>query len=114
LKYGKVKTEKLYFSSGEAAELLGIPVNVLHSWEKDFPDLNPKKNRAGKRIYRQTDIETARAIKERTTFENSTHKTPSVKQNKSATKKEKIENKEFLLGIRDRLRKILDKMGRDG
>jgi len=113
LKYGKVKTEKLYFSSSEAAELLGIPVSVLHSYEKNFPDLNPKKNRAGKRIYRQMDIETAREIKEKASVENSTHKIPSIRQNKSARKKQKSENKEFLLEIRDRLREILNKISND-
>lgn len=63
MKYGLVETKKLYFTSAEAAEQVGVPVKVLHSWEKDFPDLKPKKNKAGKRVYNQIDIETAKQIK---------------------------------------------------
>jgi len=62
MKYGLVETKKLYFTSAEAAEQVGVPVKVLHSWEKDFPDLKPKKNKAGKRVYSQIDIETAKQI----------------------------------------------------
>jgi len=63
MKYGHVETEKLYFSSSEAAEQVGVSADILHAWEKEFKELKPKKNRAGKRIYRQTDIEIAKAIK---------------------------------------------------
>ena len=63
MKYGLVETEKLYFSSAEAAELVGVPVKVLHSWEKKIPEFKPKKNKAGKRVYSQIDIETAKQIK---------------------------------------------------
>jgi DNA-binding transcriptional MerR regulator len=108
MKYGKVKTEKLYFSSSETAELLGISVNLLHSWEKEFPALNPKKNKSGKRIYRQNDIETAKEIKEKTAVGNSTHK--NAGQNKPVAKKQKNDSREFLLEIRDKLRKILDRI----
>jgi len=103
MKYGRVETEKLYFSSSEAAEQIGVPVSVLHSWEKEFPELKPKKNGAGKRIYRQTDIETAKEIKEK----------PRPRQSKSVEKERGTvltDNKEFLLEIRDRLRDILDKI----
>ena len=62
MKYGLVETKKLYFTSAEAAEQVGVPVKVLHSWEKDFPELKPKKNKAGKRVYNQIDIETAKQI----------------------------------------------------
>jgi DNA-binding transcriptional MerR regulator len=108
MKYGRVETEKLYFSSSEAAEQIGVPVSILHSWEKDFPELKPKKNGAGKRIYRQIDIEIAKGIKE---------KDSEIRQVKPVEKKPRISkpemgNKEFLLKIRDRLRDILDKMAK--
>ena len=62
MKYGQVKTEKLYFTSSEAAEQVSVPVKTLHSWEKKYPNLKPKINRAGKRMYRPADIEIAKQI----------------------------------------------------
>jgi len=109
MKYGRVETEKLYFSSSEAAEQIGVPVSVLHSWEKDFPELKPQKNGAGKRIYRQIDIDTAKEIKEKA----ATSKNPVVKQSKPVEKKPGKGNKEFLLKIRNRLRDILNKMAKN-
>jgi len=36
---------------------------VLRYWESEFPSLKPSKNRAGKRIYRSSDVEQVLAIK---------------------------------------------------
>ena len=62
MKYGLVNTEKLYFSSKETAETLGISVKDLHKLESKSPELNPKINANGKRIYKQSDIEIAKKI----------------------------------------------------
>lgn len=62
MKYGLVNTEKLYFSSKEAAETLGISVKDLHKLESKSQELNPKINANGKRIYKQSDIEIAKKI----------------------------------------------------
>ncbi|MDR2732572.1 MAG: MerR family transcriptional regulator [Fibromonadaceae bacterium] len=105
MKYGQVETEKLYFSSSEAAKQIGVPVSVLHSWEKDFPALAPQKNANGKRIYRQSDIEIAMKIKEERVVEI------SVKKNYPANSLNSINSepdKNFLLKIRNRLQNILD------
>jgi hypothetical protein len=105
MKYGQVKTEKMYFSSSEAAKLVGVPVSVLHSWEKKFSVFNPKKNRAGKRIYSQSDIETAKGIKNKENF--------AIVKDKPLSKpvKNKPEtDKDFLLKIRNNLQKALNKI----
>ncbi len=36
---------------------------MLRYWESEFPQLRPKKNRAGNRAYREKDIEVILAIK---------------------------------------------------
>ncbi len=36
---------------------------VLRYWESEFPSLRPAKNRAGKRIYRSSDVEQVLSIK---------------------------------------------------
>lgn len=55
--------QKLYYSISEVSEIIGEPAYILRYWEKEFPILNPKKNRAGNRIYSERDIEILRTIK---------------------------------------------------
>jgi DNA-binding transcriptional MerR regulator len=54
---------KLYFTIGEVSEQLGVPAHVLRYWESEFPQLRPKKGRAGNRLYQDRDIETITRIK---------------------------------------------------
>ncbi|MCL2208001.1 MAG: MerR family transcriptional regulator [Fibromonadales bacterium] len=109
MKYGEVKTEKLYFTSAEAAELVGVSIKVLHSWEKKFPDLKPKKNKAGKRVYNKIDIETAKQIGVGAIPRNSVAPPPEKKL-KNTTK---IADKDVLLKIRNDLLKNLKRIKRD-
>lgn len=55
--------QKLYYTISEVAKIVGEPQYVLRYWEKEFPLLRPKKNRAGNRIYSEKDLEIVRAIK---------------------------------------------------
>jgi DNA-binding transcriptional MerR regulator len=48
---------KLYYTIGEVTQLTGVPAHVLRYWEGEFPQLRPKKSRAGNRIYQQKDLE---------------------------------------------------------
>ena len=43
--------------------MFGINPHVLRYWEKEFPFLSPKKNRVGKRIYTEKEIEIIKLIK---------------------------------------------------
>jgi len=116
MKYGKVETEKLYFSSNEAAELVGVTVDTLRSWEKQFPDLNPEKNRAGKRTYRQSDIEIAKRIKEEqsqgTLFKDCEVKAEAKPKStrKNAKPSTASGNQDSLLKIRDSIKSALNKI----
>lgn len=49
--------EKLYFTIGEVAKIAGIKTHVLRFWETEFPQLSPRKDEAGRRIYRKPDLE---------------------------------------------------------
>ncbi|MCL2281837.1 MAG: MerR family transcriptional regulator [Fibromonadales bacterium] len=104
MKYGLVETKKMYFSSAEAAEQIGVPVKVLHSWEKDFPDLKPKKNKAGKRVYTQADIETAKKIMAAGAIPCGCPEGP-VKKATDGKTAQTTNNNEFLLKIRNDLLK---------
>lgn len=56
--------KKLYYSISEVSELTGLKQYVLRYWETEFPVLRPQKNRAGNRIYRQSDIDTVFKIRD--------------------------------------------------
>ena len=56
--------KKMYYSIRETADLAGLQPHVLRYWETEFSDLRPKKNRAGNRIYRDTDLELILEIKQ--------------------------------------------------
>ena len=55
--------KKLYYSISEVSKLTSIKAYVLRYWETEFSELNPSKNRAGKRIYRSKDVEIVLLIK---------------------------------------------------
>ena len=60
----KKKIERLYYSISEVSEITQLKQYVLRYWETEFPMLHPKKNRAGNRSYRQSDIDTILKIKD--------------------------------------------------
>jgi len=55
--------ERMYHSIAEVSEETQLKPYVLRFWEKEFPMLHPKKNRAGKRIYQRKDIDVLLRIK---------------------------------------------------
>ena len=56
--------KKLYYSIGEVSKIVGLKSYVLRYWETEFKQLNPPKNRAGNRTYRQKDIDFILQIKD--------------------------------------------------
>ena len=59
----KKTPSKLYYSITEVAELTGVKPHVLRYWETEFKALRPKKNRAGNRTYRASDIKIIQIVK---------------------------------------------------
>ena len=56
------KKLKLYYSISEVAAMFDVNESLLRCWEKEFPQLNPKKGGRGIRQYRKEDIETVKLI----------------------------------------------------
>jgi DNA-binding transcriptional MerR regulator len=56
--------KKLYYSIGEVSDITEVEAHVLRYWETVFDELNPKKNKAGNRVYKENDIETILKLKE--------------------------------------------------
>jgi DNA-binding transcriptional MerR regulator len=61
---GMMNNRKTYYSIREVCSQTGLEPHVLRYWESEFPQLRPKKNRAGNRAYRDKDIEIISQIKQ--------------------------------------------------
>lgn len=60
--YKEIKVEKIYFSIGEAAAILNVPVSTIRFWENEFEILKPAKNKKGNRLFTQTDMRNLKII----------------------------------------------------
>jgi DNA-binding transcriptional MerR regulator len=60
--YIEKKVEKLYYSIGEVAEMLEVPVSTVRFWENEFDILKPMKNKKGNRLFTPADIKNLRII----------------------------------------------------
>lgn len=60
--YKEKKVEKLYYSIGEVAEMLGVAVSTVRFWENEFEILKPMKNKKGNRLFTPEDIKNLRII----------------------------------------------------
>ena len=61
--YKEYKAEKLYYSIGEVAELLGESTSLVRFWTDSFSNfVRPERNAKGDRKYTPKDIENLRII----------------------------------------------------
>lgn len=54
--------QKLYYSIGEVSKAFNVNASLIRFWEKEFKELNPKKNNKGTRRYSSIDIEKLQII----------------------------------------------------
>jgi DNA-binding transcriptional MerR regulator len=60
--YEEKKVEKLYYSIGEVAEMLDVPVSTIRFWENEFDILKPMKNKKGNRLFTPADIKNLKIL----------------------------------------------------
>lgn len=48
---------KLYYSIGEVADMFEVNTSLIRFWEKEFPSIQPKKNKKGNRSFTPKEIE---------------------------------------------------------
>jgi DNA-binding transcriptional MerR regulator len=60
--YKEKKVEKLYYSIGEVAEMLEVPVSTVRFWDNEFDILKPMKNKKGNRLFTQADLKNLKII----------------------------------------------------
>src|SRR5205823_14083786 len=59
----KTATETRVYTIGEVSRLADLKAFVLRYWETEFPILAPTKDDAGRRVYRQEDVDMVFRIK---------------------------------------------------
>ncbi len=109
--YKKPKIEKIFFSIGEVAAMIGENASLIRYWENQFDALKPKKNKKGNRLFSKNDIDLIKLIhylvKERgLTLKGAQQK---LKENRDET----IQNFEIvkrLQSVRDQLIEIGDNL----
>jgi DNA-binding transcriptional MerR regulator len=107
--YKEKNVEKLFYSIGEVAEILGVPVSTVRFWENEFDILKPRKNKKGNRLFMPGDLRNLKIIhnlvKEKGMTLAGAKKQLSAKWEESEYK---FEVREHLLNIRDLLKEIHD------
>ena len=53
---------KSHYKMREAAEIIGVPQTTLRFWEKEFPELNPRRTASNQRSYSASDLELLQII----------------------------------------------------
>ncbi|MCF7792885.1 MAG: MerR family transcriptional regulator [Candidatus Cloacimonetes bacterium] len=76
---------KFYYTIGEVCNLLDLKAHVLRYWEKEFPQVKPRKRLGRNRRYTPEDIELLKKIKhmlyeQRLTIEGARKKLKVVKK----------------------------------
>lgn len=56
--------KKLYYSIGEVSKITGVKPHILRYWESLFNELSPSKNKSGKRVYKEQDIQVIIRLRE--------------------------------------------------
>src|SRR6266516_2901991 len=59
----KTATEERLYTIGEVSRLADLKAFVLRYWESEFPMLQPTKDDAGRRVYRQEEVDLVFRIK---------------------------------------------------
>ncbi|MGD0341982.1 MAG: MerR family transcriptional regulator [Bacteroidales bacterium] len=54
--------ERLYYTIGETAKMLNVPVSTVRFWENEFDILKPMKNKKGNRMFTPDDIKNLKII----------------------------------------------------
>ena len=59
----QIPNDKRYFRIGEASKIIGVEPYVLRYWEKEFPQIRPKRADSNQRTYERKDLELILEIK---------------------------------------------------
>ena len=60
--YEEPQIEKVYYTIGETAKILNVPVSTVRFWENEFSILKPVKNKKGNRLFTPQDLKNLKII----------------------------------------------------
>jgi len=61
--YKEVKLEKMYYTIGETAAILGEATSLVRFWSNKLSDsIHPQKNRKGNRLFQPADVEKLKMV----------------------------------------------------
>lgn len=109
---------KYYYTIGEVCNLLDLKAHVLRYWEKEFPQVHPKKKFGRNRRYNPDDIELLKKIKhmlynQRYTIEGVKKKLKNIDKEKNQIEMDftvdKKEAKENILNELNDIKELLKK-----
>lgn len=116
----KTATEARLYTIGEVSRLADLKAFVLRYWETEFPMLQPTKDDAGRRVYRQEDVDMVFRIKRllydegftiagarRHLREKGGTEEPPHRASNSADGAGQLLSRKMLLDLRDALRAFL-------
>ena len=106
-----MEIKKLYYSISEVSKMTGLKQYVLRYWETEFSQLSPKKNKAGNRKYKESDIQTINLIKKllydnKYTIEGA--RQHFLNKNKSDSLDSTALSNDILLEMKNELESIID------
>ncbi|MGC9355386.1 MAG: MerR family transcriptional regulator [Mariniphaga sp.] len=102
--YKKPKIEKVFFSIGEVAEMVGVTPSSIRYWESSFEELSPQKSSKGTRLFSKEDVETVKFIHHLVKERGMTVK--GVQQKLKGNRQESIDNWEIV----KRLQKVKEEL----
>ena len=72
--YKEYKPEKLYYSIGEVAEILGESTSLVRFWSDSFPEfVRPQRNKKGNRKFTPADVKGQQEVHSRRCGESQDH-----------------------------------------
>jgi len=104
--------KKYYYTIGEVCNLLDLKAHVLRYWEKEFPQVHPKKKFGRNRRYNPDDIELLKKIQhmlynQRYTIEGVKKKLKSIDKEKNQIEMDfTVDKKEAKENILDELNEV--------
>lgn len=99
---------KSYYKIKDAAEIIGVSQSTLRFWEKEFPEIKPRRSAHNQRYFSPEDLETLQIVK--FLVKDKGLKIEAAKESLRVNKKNisrQIEIKEELIKVREELQGIL-------
>lgn len=106
--------KKFYYTIGEVCNLLDLKPHVLRYWEKEFPQLKPRKILGRNRKYSLDDVEIVKKIRhmlyeQKFTIDGARSRLKATLREKPQMELEfRIDKNEMLAGIKRELKEIIN------